>query len=148
MTGVFASYVRGGRGARLQVPARGPTGGSGNLAGRFADLLVDVLPMRASEQAAKASGQRGPFIVRHIDLDDWGTSRRRQRRCFVVGERAADHRGGDLSDLISVHEAQSMPRPYGDAIEEIQLGNLKDVMNLAELRPTGANHGRTSAKAS
>ena len=83
MTGVFASYVRGGRGARLQVPARGPTGGSGNLAGRFADLLVDVLPMRPSEQAAKSSGQRRPFIVGHVDFEHWGAARCRQGRCFA-----------------------------------------------------------------
>ena len=40
--------------------------------GSLPDLLVDILPVLASEQAAKSSGKRGPFIVAHIDLDDGG----------------------------------------------------------------------------
>jgi hypothetical protein len=97
--------------------------------------------MGASEQAAKSSGKRRSFVVGNVDFEHGGTTRRWERLRFAVIERTADDRRRDLSDLISVYEAQPASRLHGDAVEEVQLGNLKNVMNGAELRPTGANHG-------
>ena len=124
--------------------ARGPR--RAEVLSRADALLVDVLPVRATEQAAQSSRERRSFVVSYVGFDDRRTDGGGQRRGFAVGDCAANRGSGDDGDLVPIDETQSVSRLHRDSVEEIQLGDLKDVMDLAELRPGGRYNGRADGQ--
>ncbi len=52
----------------------------------------------------------------------------------VIGQGTPDEGRSDFSDLITVHEAQTMLGLHRDAIEEIELRYLQDVLDGPKLR--------------
>src|ERR1700729_2242961 len=63
---------------------------------------------------------------------------------FVIGQGTTDQGRWDLSDLITVHEAQTMLRLHCDAVKEVELGYLQDVLDGPELRVGRAEYRRTN----
>jgi hypothetical protein len=97
-------------------------------------LLFKFLPVLSTEESSEPSRERWSFVVSSVGMKHEGTLWRRQGRRLVVGDRTAHQGRGDVSYLITVNEAQSVFGLHGDAIKEIQLWNLQDVLDCAELR--------------
>ena len=57
-------------------------------------------------------------------------------------ERAANNCGGYVGDLVAVNEAQAMPRLDRNAVEEVQLWDLKNVVYPPELGPRRTDYWR------
>lgn len=88
------------------------------------DLLVRVLPMRATEQSTQPSGKRRSFVLSHIGFEGRRTIGSGQCCRFAVSESAGHDGGCYLGDLVTVDESQSLSCLDGDAVKEIQVGNL------------------------
>jgi len=96
----------------------------------------------ATEEAPEPSRERWPFIVSCVGMKDERTLWRGQICSFLVCERAPDQCGRDGSYLISVDKPESMLRLDGDPVEEVQLRDLENVLDSAELGVARAqDHG-------
>ena len=51
-----------------------------------------------------------------------------------------------LRDLIAIDETETVARLDGDAVKEIQLGNLQDVVHVAELGSVGGDDRRSDGQ--
>ena len=78
-----------GRDSDRSAPYREPVRGEVVAVVGGADLLVQVLPVRAAEQAAQSSRDRRSFVVSDIEFESRRTVGSGQRRGFTVSERAA-----------------------------------------------------------
>jgi len=58
---------------------------------------------------------------------------RRQCGSLLIRESAANVGGGDFADLIAVDESQAVRRGDDDAVEQILLRDLKNMLDCAEL---------------
>ncbi|HZM54701.1 MAG TPA: hypothetical protein VFC03_06705 [Acidimicrobiales bacterium] len=70
-----------------------------------------------------------------IEMQDQTASWCRQGCGLVIRERTAHQRGGDARDLVPINETQAMLRGDCNAVEEVQLRYLKNMLDLAERRP-------------
>src|SRR3954467_2718140 len=83
------------------------------------------------------------FLAFEVGFDGGGPSGSRERFCISVRQRAVNSRRGDRSDLITVDEAQPFPHTNGDPVEQVQVRDLQDVVDLAELSPGRGQYRRT-----
>jgi hypothetical protein len=88
--------------------------------------------MLAPKHPAQPGRQRRADILESVDsLHRWARWRW-QGGNFIVAQLAMNGSPGDLCYLISIDEAQSAMDLDHDAVEEIQLWNLQDVLNRPE----------------
>jgi hypothetical protein len=102
--------------------------------------LFELLPMFPTEKASESGGQRRPFVMGGVGMQDEGTLGGGQIRHFFVCQRTTYERGGDLGNLIPVHKSQPVLRLDRDAVKEIKFRYLQNMLDGPELGLRGAQH--------
>ena len=79
---------------------------------------------------------QGPTsVLQSVHSEDWVPVGERERRSLLVGDSATHICSGDYLNLVAVDETQPVLSGRHDAIEQILLGDLEDMLNRAELPP-------------
>jgi len=102
--------------------------------------------MLSTEQSPKSSRERWPFIVSGIGMQDKSSLWRRQGDCLFVCKCAAHQCRRDVRYLVSVNETHPMSCRHRYAVKEVQLRNLQDMLDLAELGSGRAKDRRTNSQ--
>lgn len=105
--------------------------------------LFEFLPVLPSKESPKSGGERWPFVVSGIRMENESAFWCRQGRGFIVRYVAADQSCCDVPYLVSVNESQAVLSSHGDAIKKVKFWDLQDVFDGAELSSAGTENWRS-----
>ena len=112
-------------------------------AGSMSLNLFEFLPVLPSKESPKSGGERWPFVVSGIRMENESAFWCRQGSGFIVRYFAAHQGCCDVLYLVSVNESQAMLSGHGDAIKEVKFWDLQDVFDGAELSSAGTENWRS-----
>ena len=96
---------------------------------------VPLGPSFSAEHSTEPVVQRCARVLQGICFEGVAARRRRQCASLLIAESAANVGRRDFADLIAVDESQAAGRGHDDAVEQILLRDLKNMLDRAELFP-------------
>jgi hypothetical protein len=104
---------------------------------KFSDWLdsVELLPVLAAKHPSVPGRKRVALVLREIGTERAGAVGRWKGGSLLISQCTSNQGRHDVRDLIAVNESCTMFCLDDDPVEQIERGNLKNVLNGPELSP-------------
>lgn len=109
-------------------------------------LVVLPSPMLPAEHATEPGAERIALGLIWVSRIDWRTIWGGQFCGLSIGQRAMDCCGRDAVDLVAVHETDAVGSRDHDAVEQVQIGYLQNMLDRSELFAAAGQQWRMDSK--
>jgi hypothetical protein len=103
-------------------------------------------PMLPAKQSTETGAERISLGLIWVSLIDRRTIRGGQFRGLSIGQRAMDCSGRDAVDMVAIHETDAVGSRDYDAVEQVQIGYLQNMLDRSELFAAAGQHRRLDSK--